>query len=625
MDQLHDIPEALNYSQIPLFSQPSINEREETLADSDSPTEHTMEIDDQLPAPAPAPAPASNSDQPVLNEPRKSTRVRKSTATSDYVYLQEADFDIGDLDDPISYSQAIGSSQSTLWQNAMKEELDSMYKNNVWTLVESSPQIKPIGCKWVYKTKRDALGKIERHKARLVAKGFTQREGIDYNDTFSPVSSKDSMRVVMALVAHFDLELHQMDVKTAFLNGDLEECIYMKQPTGFVERGKENMVCQLNKSIYGLKQASRQWYLKFDQIVSSQGFEENKLDDCIYLKFSGSQFIFLVLYVDDILLASSCPQLLQRTKRMLSESFDMKDLGEAHYVLGIEIVRNRQKRLLGLSQKGYIDRVLHRFNMENCSCGQVPVNKGDKFSKSQCPRTDLETEKMQGKPYASLVGSLMYATICTRPDLAFITGMLGRFQSNPGEAHWISAKKVLRYLQRTKNFMLVYGNGESLELEGYTDSDLAGDIDDRKSTGGYIFMLNGGAVSWKSAKQTVIATSTMEAEFVACFEGMKQAVWLKNFLTDLKIVKSIQKPVRMFCDNNSAVFFAKNNRRTSASRLMDVKFLKVREEVKKGMIEVQHISTVLMVADPLTKALPIGEFQKHVSRMGVLETLDQWE
>ncbi|KAM1015922.1 hypothetical protein ACFX2A_046661 [Malus domestica] len=625
MDQLHDIPETLNYSQVPLFSQPSINEREETLADSDSPTEHTMEIDDQLPAPAPAPAPASNSDQPVLNEPRKSTRVRKSTATSDYVYLQEADFDIGDLDDPISYSQAIGSSQSTLWQNAMKEELDSMYKNNVWTLVESSPQIKPIGCKWVYKTKRDALGKIERHKARLVAKGFTQREGIDYNDTFSPVSSKDSMRVVMALVAHFDLELHQMDVKTAFLNGDLEECIYMKQPTGFVERGKENMVCQLNKSIYGLKQASRQWYLKFDQIVSSQGFEENKLDDCIYLKFSGSQFIFLVLYVDDILLASSCPQLLQRTKRMLSESFDMKDLGEAHYVLGIEIVRNRQKRLLGLSQKGYIDRVLHRFNMENCSCGQVPVNKGDKFSKSQCPRTDLETEKMQGKPYASLVGSLMYATICTRPDLAFITGMLGRFQSNPGEAHWISAKKVLRYLQRTKNFMLVYGNGESLELEGYTDSDLAGDIDDRKSTGGYIFMLNGGAVSWKSAKQTVIATSTMEAEFVACFEGMKQAVWLKNFLTDLKIVKSIQKPVRMFCDNNSAVFFAKNNRRTSASRLMDVKFLKVREEVKKGMIEVQHISTVLMVADPLTKALPIGEFQKHVSRMGVLETLDQWE
>ncbi|KAM1106675.1 hypothetical protein ACFX2B_003487 [Malus domestica] len=164
---------------------------------------------------------------------------------------------------------------------------------------------------------------------------------------------------------------------------------------------------------------------------------------------------------------------------------------------------------------------------------------------------------MQSKPYASLVGSLMYATICTRPDIAFIVGMLGRFQANPGEAHWISTKNVLRYLQRTKNFMLVFGKGESLELEGYIYSDLTGDVDDRKSTGCYIFMLNGGAVSWKSAKQTVIATSTMEAEFVAYFEGMKQAVWLKNFLTDLKVVKSVQKPVRMFCDNNSVVFFAK--------------------------------------------------------------------
>ena len=277
------------------------------------------------------------------------------------------------------------SPQSTLWHNAMKDELDSMIKNNVWTLVESSSQIKPIGCKWVYKTKRDVLGRIERYKARLVAKGFTQREGIDYNDTFSPVSSKDSMRVVMTLVAHFDLELHQMDVKTAFLNGDLDECIYMRQPTRFVEMGKENMVCKLNKSIYGLKQASRQWYLKFDQVISSQGFRENELDDCIYIKFSGTKFILLVLYVDDILLASSCSQLLQSTKRMLGERFDMKDLGEAHYVLGIEIIRDRQKKLFGLSQKGYIDRVLLRFNMESCNCGQVPVNKGDKFSKSQCP------------------------------------------------------------------------------------------------------------------------------------------------------------------------------------------------------------------------------------------------
>ncbi|XP_068321563.1 secreted RxLR effector protein 161-like [Pyrus communis] len=255
-------------------------------------------------------------------------------------------------------------------------------------------------------------------------------------------------------------------------------------------------------------------------------------------------------------------------------------MGEAHYVLGIEIIRDKKGKLLGLSQKGYIERVLTRFNIEHCNCANVPVNKGDKFSRQQSPKNELEKEKIKLKPYASLVGSLMYANICTRPNLAFIVGLLGRFQSNPGEAHWVAAKKVLRYLQRIKGYMLVYGRENTLEVVGYTDSDLAGDLDERKSTGGYIFMTNGGAISWKSAKQTIISTSTMEAEFIACFEGMKQAVWLKNFISELKVVDSVHKPLRMFCDNNSTVFFSKNNKRNLASRLMDVKFLKVREKVK---------------------------------------------
>ncbi|KAM2808794.1 hypothetical protein PS2_043635 [Malus domestica] len=567
-----------------------------------------------------------STDQLAGQQPlRKSTRILKPAISADFVYLQDSEFDIGDIDDPVTYQQAVQSSQVTLWQKAMEEELESMAKNNVWTLVNPSSNIKPIGCKWVYKTKRDAAGRVERYKARLVAKGFNQREGVDYNDTFSPVSSKDSMRVIMALTSHFDMELHQMDVKTAFLNGDLQEDIHMIQPLGFVERGKEKMVCKLNKSIYGLKQASRQWFLKFDQVITSHGFTENKMDDCIYLKFKGSNFIFLILYVDDILLASSDLQLLVETKKLLSTNFEMKDLGEAHYVLGIEIVRDRQKKLLGLSQKGYIERVLSRFNMESCNKADVPVNKGDKFSRNQCPKSEHEIEVMRMRPYASLVGSLMYANICTRPDLAFIVGLLGRFQSNPGETHWIAAKKVLRYLQRTKEFMLMYGREDCLEIVGYTDSDLAGDLDERKSTGGYIFMMKGGAVSWKSAKQTIVSTSTMEAEFVACFEGMKQAVWLRNFVAEMKIVDSVKRPLRMFCDNSAAVFFSKNNKRTSASRLMDVKFLKVREMVKKGEIEIQFLSTNLMIADPLTKALPNNVFKGHVVRMGVLESFDKWE
>lgn len=206
------------------------------------------------------------------------------------------------------------------------------------------------------------------------------------------------------------------------------------------------MVCKLQKSIYGLKQASRQWYLKYDEVVTAFGFIENKLDECIYLKINGSKFIFLVLYVDDILFAGSDLNLLRDTKSMLFNNFEMKDLGEASYVLGIEIMRDRRRNLLGLSQRAYIDRVLKKFNMENCSHGEVPIGKGDKFSINQCPRNELEKKCMQDKPYASLVGSLMYAQLCTRPDLAFAISVLGRFQANLGVSHWVAAKKVLCYL-----------------------------------------------------------------------------------------------------------------------------------------------------------------------------------
>ena len=278
---------------------------------------------------------------------RRSERIRRPAISDDYVvYLQEHDFDADSSSDPITFQEAISCSESSSWIHAMHDEMASMYHNGVWDLVELPDGCRPIGCKWVFKTKRDARGQVERYKARLVAKGFSQREGIDYTETHSPVSTKDYFRIIMALVAHFNLELHQMDVKTAFLNGSLSEDVYMVQPDGFVETGKENMVCKLKRSIYGLKQASRQWYLKFHDIVTSYGFQENVVDQCIYLRVSGSRYIILVLYVDDILLAANDTDLLLETKQMLSYSFDMKDLGEAHYVLGIEILRDRPRGIL---------------------------------------------------------------------------------------------------------------------------------------------------------------------------------------------------------------------------------------------------------------------------------------
>ena len=297
-------------------------------------------------------------------ELRRSHRIRRPALTDDYfVYLQGAEHDVNRIEDPMTFKQAMTSEKSDNWWAAMKSELNSMEKNGVWKLVTLPQGCKPIGCKWVYKTKRNSKGQIDRYKARLVAKGFTQKEGIDYNETFSPVSTKDSLRIIMALVAHFDLHLHQMDVKTAFLNGDLEEEIYMTQPEGFIQESEKNLVCKLSKSIYGLKQASRQWYLKFNKVIKAYGFIENALDECIYMKTSGRHFIILVLYVDDILLACTNLTMLHDCKSFLFKHFDMTDLAEASYVLGIDISRNREKGLLGLSQRSYIEKVLKRFNM----------------------------------------------------------------------------------------------------------------------------------------------------------------------------------------------------------------------------------------------------------------------
>jgi hypothetical protein len=286
-------------------------------------------------------------DVPNVEVPRRSQKIRRSAIPDDFEVYNTEEFQMED--DSTLFEEAMRSNNSSKWLEAMEDEIKSMSTNKVWDLKYIPKGAKAVGCKWVYKTKHDFQRNIKRFKARLMAKDFTQREWIDYNKTFSPVLCKDSFRIIMALVAHYDLELHQMDVKTVFLNGDLEKNVYMAQPKGFVVEGKERIGCRLKKSIYGLKQASRQWYLKFNRIIRNFGFKENVEDNCVYVKFKNGKYIFLILYVDDILLASSDISLLPETKKFLSSKFDMKNLGEASFVLGIEIHRNKSKWVLGLS------------------------------------------------------------------------------------------------------------------------------------------------------------------------------------------------------------------------------------------------------------------------------------
>ena len=294
---------------------------------------------------------------------------------------------------------------------------------------------KTIGNKRVLNIKHKADGIIGRYKARLVVKGYTQQERIDYEETFSPVVRFASIRLILAIVARMDLELHQMDVKTAFLNGEFDEEIYIDQPLGFKLKGHECKVCKFKRSIYGLKQASRQWNLKFHQVMLKYGFTMMEEDHCVYFKRSNNHLVILSLYVDDILIAGNDKQLIDVTKKWLSSNFEMKDMGEASYVLGVKILRDRSKCLLGLSQETYIKKMLQRYHMYDYKPMDTPIERNSSLSLDMCPKSLEEKEQMSKVPYSSAIGSLMYAMMCKRPNICYDVGLSNRFQSNPCIKH----------------------------------------------------------------------------------------------------------------------------------------------------------------------------------------------
>ncbi|KAI3791050.1 hypothetical protein L2E82_04605 [Cichorium intybus] len=464
------------------------------------------------------------------------------------------------LDEPANYREAVAGPESTKWKEAMDSEIKSMYKNLVWNLVDNVPGRKTVGYKWIFKKKTDMDGNVHTFKARLVAKGFTQTPGIDYDDTFSPVTKIKSIRIMLAIAAFHDYEIWQMDVKTAFLNGKLTEDVYMNQPEGFVDAKYPNKVCKLEKSIYGLKQASRSWNVCFHEKVKEFGFSRSKDESCVYVKASGSIVTFLVLYVDDIMLMGNDIPTLQDVKSWLGKCLAMKDLGES-------------------------------------------------------PSTDEEIADMSRVPYASAMGSIMYAVTYTQPDVAFALSMVSRYQGNPGRAHWTAVKNILKYLRRTKNFVLILGGSDTLRVDGYTNASFQTDRDNGRSQSGWVFLLNGGAVTWKSSKQETVADSTCESEYIAASEAAKEAAWLKNFIGDLGVVPSIQEPVELFCDNEGAVALTKEPRDHGKSGHIDSKYHYIRHRVEEGHLLVKSVSSEDNSADPLTKALSRIKHNQHARRI----------
>nr|GEY96156.1 retrotransposon protein, putative, Ty1-copia subclass [Tanacetum cinerariifolium] len=386
------------------------------------------------------------------------------------------DGEVGDLGEPANYKAFMLDPDKVIWQGAMNEEMKSMKVMKVWIAVDLPLNAKVVRSKWLYKKKTDMDGKVHTYKARLVAKGCTQTYGIDCEETFSPVADIRAIRILIVIAAYYDYEIWKMDVKTAFLNGRLDKDIYMEHPEGCVDPKYPNRVCKLQRSIYGLKQASRQWNKRFDEEIKKFGFIQNYDETCVYRKASRNDVVFLILYVDHILIMGNNIPRLKEVKDYLGKCFSMKDLGEAAYILGIKIYRDRSRQLIRLSQSAYIDKTLKKYNMHNSKKGYLPMEVKHDLSNELCSSTPEDVAYMKKVPYASAVGSIMYVVRCTRPDVAFAQILTG-----------------------------------------------------------YVFVVNGGAVDWKSKKQTTIAMHSAQAEYVAASEATMEAVWIMKFVGDLGV------------------------------------------------------------------------------------------
>ncbi|WJX42094.1 hypothetical protein P8452_29365 [Trifolium repens] len=492
--------------------------------------------------------------------------------------------------EPKNFREASESIDSKDWLKAMEEEMLSLEKNQTWKLVPLPKNKRVVGSKWVFKRKEGIPGvEAPRYKARLIAKGFTQVEGIDYNEIFSPVVKHCSIRVLMAIVNMYDLELEQMDVKTAFLHGELEETIYMQQPESFVEDNSK--VCLLKKSLYGLKQSPRQWYRRFDDFLLKTGFVRSNYDSCVYMMKKDEKIIlYLLLYVDDILIASSDKHEIQQLKVKLNGEFEMKDLGNAKKILGMDIVRDRSKGVLFLSQHDYLKKVVERFRMSDSKVVNTPLGHHSKLSIKQCPQSEDEKEKMEGTPYASGVGSIMYGMVCSRPDLSYAisVGGLKYTRTDPGRD----------------------------ALEGYVDADYAGNVDTRKSLSGFVFTLFGTAVTWKANQQSVVALSTTQAEYIALVEGVKEAIWLKGMIGEMGISQGC---VKIHCDSQSASHLANHQVYHERTKHIDIRLHFVRDMIETKEIMVEKIATEENPADMFTKSLPRAKFKHCLDLINFVE------
>ncbi|UYV72268.1 hypothetical protein LAZ67_9002406, partial [Cordylochernes scorpioides] len=528
---------------------------------------------------APDESPVATANIPVQEMPPVSDISSHPMITRSKVSNSQCNFALAD--EPSNYIDAITSSDSERWKLAMDEEIDALNKNKTWTLERLADGHKPIGCKWVYKIKTESDGTIQRFKARLVAKGYSQIKNFDYFDTFSPVVRYDSLRILLSHAASERMFLKQFDVKTAFLNGELEELVYLEQPEGY--KRDDNSCYRLHKSLYGLKQSSRNWNKKFTNFLYSHNFKTSDADPCIFIGTHNDSNVIVALYVDDGIILSKDKEAIAIIMDELEHAFEITS-GSVNFFVGLQIEQSEDRASIFIHQSSYIDKILSKFNMADCIPASVPMDPSVILTKTDCP-TPEQKEKMPKFPFREAVGSLMFASCVSRPDITYAVSQVSKFQEYPGPAHCTTVKNIFRYLKGTPHMGILFTGQD--QLVGYSDSDFARDVDSRKSTTGYAFMMNGGTVSWASQRQSIIALSTTESEYIAACSAAKELIWIRRLLQGIGC--DITKETELYIDNQAAIKLVENPVFHKRTKHIDVRYHFIRSKHEEGKLRLAYL------------------------------------
>jgi hypothetical protein len=617
--RLHDAGTAPSTaSAVPSSSLPAVAERK---SEDESDIEHDSESDDE--------SDDQSGSRPQVHMAMSAMRSIQSVNDrlhqneSHVVHAVTAGVSLLEEQTPQTYRAAMASPDAPKWRAAMDKEMASCEDLKVWTLVRRTDL--PAGAnvlppKWVFKIKTDEAGNIVQHKARVTPKGFLQKAGKDYFEVFARTGSYKTKRVGLSLTAKWDHELHQMDVPTAFLWADVEEDIFMELPEGYRE-GREGYVCHLKKSLYGLKQAPRNWYLLVSKFITSIGFKATVSDPCLFYRRSSSgRLILLFLFVDDFQVSFHRDDTTEwnQLKAQLVKRFNTKDIGESTWILGMRIHRDRKLRTITLSQELYVTKALEKYGLAECKIVDTPEVVGVAHAEP----TEEQKKPADRQRFMEITGTLMYAAIATRPDIAHAVHYLASNMLAPTQLHMKAAERVLRYLAGTKEVGLIFGsrNGDivgdsrgrqthgQIDICAYSDADWANSRVDRKSVTGWVAKLNGDPISWASKKQRIVALSTCEAELYAKAAAIQEVLWLRGLMKELGL--NHQTGSTVHGDNQSAISVAKNGIRSDRTKHVDVKYHFVTESIESGEVVLKWVSTHDQQADIFTKALPTPAFHQ---------------